>query len=77
MIELLGQRVESKITKEVKKATAHLRGSGLEKEASGPKGAVNNSKVSGKSGLSDGDFEKIEILMRDKANKFDMEMSLR
>ena len=77
MIELLGKRVSVQIQKEIKKATAHLRGSSLEKDANGGKEAANKVNVSAKGGISDADMKEIEILVRDKANKFDVEMSLR
>lgn len=77
MIELLGKRVSVQIQKEIKKATAHLRGSSLEKDAAGSKTAANQVKVSAKGGVSDVDMKEIDLLLRDKASKFDVEMSLR
>ena len=69
--------------KEVKKATAHLRGSALEDDAVGPDGIPPDNFGMGGQGqmkkLLQTKVEKSEIddLLRNKSNKRDVEMALR
>lgn len=74
MVELLGKQVDTTISKEVKKATAHLKGSNLEDEAVDSGGPA--SKHHGSSNI-DHKFEKLETQLHDKSNKQEAEMALR
>ena len=77
MIELLGKSVSGQIQKEIKKATAHLKGSNFEKEANGPKHESNKTKGKARGDVSGADMKHMVLLLKEKANKFDMEMSMR
>ena len=75
MVELLGKQVDGTILKEVRKATAHLKGSNLEVEANldsggGPGTNHQTSDLKHK-------FDKIDEMLREKSNKSEAEMSLR
>jgi len=78
-IECLGQSLQGVVTKEVKKATAHLKGSPLDEDCdvnvAGPAG-TNDHAVKR---LLENKINRSEVddILRDRASKADAEMALR
>ena len=72
-LDYIGGQVQSQVSAEIKKATAHLRTSALESDANGPKvSALVLTKISKKA-----DKSELDALFNIKASKTDSEMALR
>ena len=82
MIDLLGKQLSAMITKEVRRATAHLRGSILEDEAAGPEGTMPTGIGVAPESLraffdKKLDRNELDEFLKEKSSKQETEMALR
>ncbi len=81
MIDLLGKQLQAMITTEVRRATAHLRGSALEDEAAGPDGVPPGIELAPDTLRAHFDKKldrnELESFLKDKSSKAETEMALR